>query len=150
MHYDMHYNTMITATLKWQCDVQVWEEAGSGGSRWISITFMWTERPAAASLLGGWCLQRAHTDGCRDWIQIRCLREAELHGNEGFLRDCSRVDPSLPAAARVYTAADQTERLSLWWATDPRGLFPAIRVTSLFNGDILRSCTIFHPYIRLE
>lgn len=126
---------------------------GGGGSRrlgWIRITFMWTEKPAAVSLLGSWCLYWAHTDGCRDWIQIRCLREAELHGNEGFLRDRSRVDPSLLAATGVYTAAGQTEWLSLWWATDPRGLYHAIRVTSLFNADILRSCTILHVYIRLK
>lgn len=104
---------MITAAVKHQCVIQQWEEAGSREPRWICIRFMSTERPAEASLLGGWCSQSAHTDGCRDWIQIRCLTEAELHGNEGFLRDCVRVDPSLPAATGVYTAAEQTERLSL-------------------------------------
>lgn len=111
---------------------------------------MWTERPAAVSLLGSWCLQRKYTDGCRDWIQIRCLKEAELHGNKGFLRDCGSVDSPLPAATGVCTAAQQTERPSRWRATDPRGLFPAIRVTSLFNTDILRIFTRFHPYFRLE
>ncbi len=98
--------------VKWQCVIWLQEEAGSRGLTWICITFMWTERPAAASLLGGWCLRKAHTDGCCDWIQIRCLREAELHGNEGFLRDHGHVDPSLPAATKVYRTAEQTERLS--------------------------------------
>lgn len=118
--------------------------------RWICITFMWTERPAAASLLGGWCLQREHTDGCCDWIQIRCLKEPELHGNEGFLRDRSRVEPLLPAVRGVCTVAEQTETPPRRRATDSWGLFPAIRVTSLFNTDILRSCTRFPSYVRLE
>lgn len=142
---------MITAIVKWQCVIQLWEEAGSRRPGWICIKFMWTGRPAAASLLGGWCLHRAHTDGCRDWIQIRCLREAELHGNEGFLRDRGRVDPSLPTSAGVYTAEQNRQRGCLGGEPlTPRGLFPAIRVTSLFNADILRSCTMFLPYIRLE
>ena len=50
-----------------------------------------------------------------------------------------RVDPSLPAAAGVYTAAEQTEGLALCGAADPQGLFPVTRVTSLFKADILRS-----------
>lgn len=126
----------IRTVVKWQRVTQWRKAPGSRGPRWICITFMWTERPAAASLLGGCCLQRVHTDGCRDWIQIRCLREAELHDNEGSLRDLGHVDPSPPAAARVYPAAEQTERLSVSSAADPWGLFPAITLTSLFNSAI--------------
>lgn len=76
---------------------------------------MWTEGPAAASLQGAVALtESTHTQTAgRDWIQIRCLREAERHRNEGLLGDCCRADPSLPAAARVYTAAGQTERMAL-------------------------------------
>lgn len=70
-------NTSMNATVNYQWAVGVrpllW---------WICITLMWTERLAAAGLLGGCCLQKEHTDGCCDWIQLRCLKDPELHGNE--------------------------------------------------------------------
>lgn len=101
------------------------------GRRWSCVRFVWTERPAAASLLGCWVKPPVRAL-CRDWIQIRCLREAELHDNEGFLRDRGHVDPSLTAVAGVYTAAGKTERLPLLWAADPWGLYPAITGASFF------------------
>lgn len=95
-----------------------------------------------------WAAANTHTGGGRDWIQIRCLTQAELHGNQGFLGDRRRVDPSLPTASALsprrrggYGGAEGPSRRRVAAPPPPEVYFPAVGVTSLFNGDIfLREC----------
>ena len=86
-------------------------------------------------LPGGWRSLRAHTQTARrDWIQIRCLREVGLHGDEGLPRrpyPCASISPRQP-----YECAQDERRLQSCCRGEgvTRGCISCLLVSpSLFN-----------------